>query len=139
GVTRGARSFSVLANDGRGGFTDPRAALTFSTSDGLQINDRPGPVVVGDFNRDGRPDLAILMEDRGEVWIYTGDGGGYFRHTFSVPAGSMPSGLALVANPQTGFLDLLVGNPFGDILRLLGKGDGTFQPPPPFTGNRVPL
>src|SRR5262249_35331863 len=37
-VNRGAHSFSVLTNDGRGGVTNPQAALTFSTSDGLQIN-----------------------------------------------------------------------------------------------------
>ena len=138
-INRGAHSFSVLTNDGRGGFTNPQTALTFSTSDGLQINDRPGAVVVGDFNRDGFPDLAILMEDRGEVWIYASDGRGHFRHTFSVAAGATPTGLSLGSNLRTGFLDLLVGNPFGDILRLVGNGDGTFQAPPPVTGNRVPL
>src|SRR5262249_12430802 len=100
-VNRGAHSFSVLTNDDRGGFTNPQAALTFSTSDGLRLNDRPGPVVVGDFHGPGKPlDLAILMEDRGEVWIYTGDGQGHFRHTFSVAAGSVPTGLALDRNPQ---------------------------------------
>jgi hypothetical protein len=138
-VNRGAHSFSVLTNDGRGGFANTQEALTISTSDGLQINDQPGAVVAGDFNRDGRLDLAILMEDRGEVWIYTNDGQGRFRHTFSVAAGAVPTGLSLVVNPRTGFLDLLVGDPAGDILRLLGNGDGSFQPPPPVTGNRVPL
>src|SRR6516164_5523346 len=32
-----------------------------------------------------------------------------------------------VHNPQTGFEDLLVGDSFGDVLHLQGKGDGTFQ------------
>src|SRR5207245_10486369 len=108
-VNRGAHSFTVLPSDGSGGFLGPRAALTTSTSDGFAINDQPGPVVAGDFNRDGNLDLALLMEDRSEVWIYTGDGQGHFRHTFSVAAGTSPTGLSVVGNPRTGFLDLLVG------------------------------
>ena len=141
-VNRGVHSFSVLANDGNGGVANPQASLTFSTSDGLQLNAQPGPLVAGVLSQDdgdSHLDLAILMEDRGEVWIYTGDGQGHFRHTFSIAAGSTPTGLSLVRNPESGFLDLLVGNPFGDVLRLLGNGDGTFKPPPPVTGSRVPL
>src|SRR5262249_33957498 len=45
------------------------------------------------------------------------------------------TGLSLHRNPQTGLLDLLVGTPFGDVLHLQGKGDGTFQ----FPGSRVSL
>ena len=137
-VDRGTHSFSLLRNDG-GGFLDPSPAFTNSTSDGFAINDQPGPVVAGDFNGDHKPDVAILMEDSAQVWIYTGDGHGHFSHTFSVAAGALPTGLSTVRNAQTGFLDLLVGDPFGDVLRLQGNGDGTFQPPPPLTGNRVSL
>jgi hypothetical protein len=134
-INRGADSFTVLPNDGNGGYADPQAALTTSVSDGPLVNDQAGPVVAGDFNGDGRPDLAILMEDRAEVWVYTADGGGRFRHTFSIAAGAAPTALSVVRNPLTGLLDLLVGNPFGDVLHLRGKGDGTFQ----FAGSRVSL
>jgi hypothetical protein len=135
-VNRGSDSFSVLANDGSGGFANPQPALTTSTSDGFLINAQPGPIVAGDFHGPGQPlDLAIPMKDRQQVWIYTGNGDGTFSHTFSIPAGAQPTGLNLVRNPQTGVLDLLVGNPFGDVLHLQGKGDGTFQ----VAGNRVPL
>ncbi len=134
-VNRGNHSFTVLPGDGSGGFGSPRTALTTSTSDGPIVNDKPGPVVSGDFNRDGHPDLAILMEDTAQVWIYTNDGHGHFTHTFTIAAGTTPTGLSLYRNPETGLDDLLVGNPFGDILHLQGKGDGTFQLP----GNRVSL
>src|SRR5262249_37100782 len=89
---RGAHSFSVLTNDGSG-FLDPQPALTTSTSDGFLINDQPGPVVADDFNGDGKRDLAILMEDSAQVWIYSGDGQGHFKHTFTIAAGSLPTGL----------------------------------------------
>src|SRR5262249_4503794 len=134
-VNRGAHSFSLLQNDGSGGFANPQPARTTSTSDGPVVNNQPGPVVAGDFNGDGKPDLAILMEDTAQVWIFTNQGDGTFTHTFSIAAGASPTGLNVVRNPQTGFLDLLVGNPFGDVLHLQGKGDGTFQLP----GSRVSL
>ena len=138
-VNRGAHSFTVLQNDGNGGFGNPQAALTTLTSDGFAINDEAGPVVAGDFTGDGKPDLAILMEDRGEVWIYTNEGDGVFTHTSSISAGASPTGLSVVHDPRTGFLDLLVGNAFGDILTLIGDGRGKFIPPPPVTGDSVPL
>ncbi len=134
-VNRGSHSFTVLPNDGNGGFRIPTAALTTSTSDGLAINDQPGPVVAGHFRGPTMPlDLAILMVDRAEVWIFTNDGKGHFSHTSSAPAGTAPTGLSL--DSVTG--DLLVGNQFGDILRLIGNGDGTFHTIP-FTGSRAPL
>src|SRR5947209_13394659 len=80
------------------------------------------------------------MEDRGAVWVYTNQGDGTFSHTFSIAVGSLavgssPTGLSVVRNPRTGFLDLLVGDPFGDVLHLQGKGDGTFQ----LAGSRTSL
>jgi hypothetical protein len=83
-------------------------------------------VVAGDFDRDGKPDLAILMEDRGEVWIYTNHGDGTFTHTFSIPVGDGATGLSTTPGGGPGLIDLLVGNQFGDVLRLIGNGDGTF-------------
>jgi hypothetical protein len=127
-VNRGSDSFSVLPNDGQGGFANPQPALTTSTSDGTEVNSQAGPVVAGHFRGPSQPlDVAILMKDRGEVWIFSGNGDGTFTHTFTIPAGAQPTGLNLVRNPQTGFEDLLVGDPFGDVLHLQGKGDGTFQ------------
>ena len=133
-VNAGVHSFSVLRGDGQG-FTDPPLALTTSTSDDFNINNQPGVVVTGDFNRDGRLDLAVLMKDTGKVWIYTGNGDGTFSHSFSIPVGDQATGLSAVPSSGGGLLDLLVGNGFGDVLHLQGKGDGTFQ----ISGNRVSL
>jgi hypothetical protein len=127
-VNRGSDSFTVLPNDGQGGFADPHATLTTSIRDGSVFNSQAGPVVAGHFRGLGQPlDIAILMKDRAEVWVFSGNGDGTFTHTFTLPAGAQPTGLNLVRNPQTGLEDLLVGDPFGDVLHLQGKGDGTFQ------------
>lgn len=146
-VNRGAHSFTVLTNDGRGGFADPRQALTTSTSSSRDINDQPGPVVTANFHgtdgldsrRTATADLAILMEGRDEVWIYTNDGTGRFTLGQQMTVGSQSTGLLLIPGSRPGLFDLLVGNAFGDVLRLVGNGDGTFTPPAPLTGDAVPL
>ena len=128
-------SFTVLAADGDGGLAAPRTGLTTSTSDGLAINNRPVAMVAGEFTIGGPMDLAVLMEDTGQVWIYTGNGDGTFRHTSSIPVGDEATGLSVVPGDGPGLLDLLVGNGYGDVLILDGKGDGTFQ----IQGSRVSL
>jgi len=134
-VNQDAHSFTVLTADSARGFANPSLALTTSTSQGSTINNRPGAIVAGDFNRDGKLDLAVLMEDTGQVWIYTGNGDGTFQHTFSIPVGEDATGLSLVPGNGHGLFDLLVGNGFGDVLILQGRGDGTFQ----IQGSRVSL
>jgi hypothetical protein len=127
-VNRGSDSLSVLANDGLGGFANPQPVLTTSSSDGTKINSQAGQVVAGNFNGPDKPiDLAVLMQGLGQVWIYTGNGDGTFRHTFSIDVSAQATGLNLYFNPQTGNEDLLVGDSFGDVLHLQGKGDGTLQ------------
>ena len=134
-VNRGTHSFNVLFNNGRGGFDNPRLSRTTSTSDGFDVNNQPGAVVAGDFNRDGRLDLSVLMEDTGELWIFTQQANRSFRHTFTIPVGDQATGLSVIPGSSDGVLDLLVGNGFGDVLHLAGRGDGTFQ----IRGNRVSL
>jgi hypothetical protein len=145
-VDRGLQSFSLLPNDGRGGFTIARPGLTTSTSDGRTINYAPGSVVAGDFHtrdgldaaRAGTDDVAVMMEDTGQVWIFTNNGAGVFRHTSSIAVGVGATGLLLADGPAPGLHNILVGYQSGDILTLVGKGDGTFQPVT-LKGDRAPI
>ena len=61
--------------------------------------------MAGDFNRDGNLDLAVLMEDTGQVWIYTGNGNGTFQHTFSIPVGEEATGLSVVPGNGPGLFE----------------------------------
>jgi hypothetical protein len=127
-VNRGAHAFGTLPGTPGGGFANPAEGYSFSTSDAGKVNDLPGQAAAADFDGDGQLDLAILMEDRGEVWVYRGQGNGAFTLTATVPAGNAPTGLSIDDVNGDGSPDLMVGNGFGDILFILGNGDGTFRP-----------
>ncbi len=133
-LNQATHSFTVLVGDGSGGFGAPQLGLTTSTSDGFAVNELPLAMVAGNFTLGGSTDLAVLMEDTGQIWIYTGNGNGTFSHTFTIPVGDEATGLTEVP-AGNGLFDLLVGNGYGDVLILDGKGNGTFQ----IAGSRVSL
>ena len=139
-VNRGTDSFSVLRNDGNGGFLDPQPSATTSLSNGSGINAQPGPIVAGYFFGPQAPmDLAILMLALNQVWTYKGNGDGTFVHFSSIDVGASPTGLSVTQDPETYLENLLVGNEYGDVLILKGYGNGTFFVLPSVTGNSVSL
>src|SRR5262249_28107588 len=121
-LNAGTNRFTLLRGDGSGGFFNPADATTYATGD------RPIAAVTGDFNGDGRLDLAILNQGSATVSVYLGNGAGGFRVVPRGSGGNLATGLAVRDGDGDGQLGLLVGNEFGDVLTLRGKGDGTFQP-----------
>lgn len=126
-----ANRVDILLGDGHGGMFNP--ATTTALLTGLD----PGAIVTGDFNGDGRQDLAVLNRRSDDLSIFLGDGKGGFidRATTNgdglqvhVSAGNSPTGLAVADINGDGKLDLIVGNVQGDVLTVLGNGDGTFRP-----------
>jgi len=108
-------------------------------------------VIAGDFDGDGLLDLVTANEGSDTLTVLSGDGTGAFRTTATVPAGGRgPWSLAVGDFDRDGTLDLAVALwgyidcPSGcvqyvagtTISVLLGRGDGTFGPPRPFTVGR---
>jgi hypothetical protein len=93
----------------------------------------PKVLVVGDFNRDGRPDVAVVnvvQNDRGNVEILLGNGDGSFRIGAAYPLASPATTAFTGSLRHNGILDLVVGASGADeVYVLLGNGDGTFQTP----------
>jgi hypothetical protein len=78
-----------------------------------------------DFNGDGTSGLAILTSDG--LFIEQGDGHGGFLPPTKIDVGFEPNGLTVADLNGDDKPDLLVSNPLGDVLALIGDGDGTFQ------------
>jgi len=115
----GSNTLGVLNGLPGGGFANAKTILTQGS---------PRAAVVADFAGDGRPMLAVLMPDGVTVWRPDGAGGFLPPSRPPIDAGNSPSGLSAADVNGDGKLDLLIGNEFGDVLILLGNGDGTFQP-----------
>jgi hypothetical protein len=112
----------VRFGDGRGEFGPPEVTQLGPLA-GL-----PRKIVAGDFNRDGKLDLAISGVSF-DYSVLLGNGDGAFQVT-SVYFGSCMAGIATADFNGDGILDLAVGEgcegPPGKIYILLGNGDGTF-------------
>ncbi len=116
-INPGSNTFAVLAGLGGGALANP--ASFFTTA--------PATVVrTGDFNGDGVGDLAVLGADG--VSVYLGNGHGGLGRPTTYDTGPHPAGLTVADVNGDGIPDLLVGNTFGDVLVLLGDGQGGFAP-----------
>jgi uncharacterized protein (TIGR03437 family) len=104
---------------------------TTSISLPLASSDIDCCLAVGDFNGDGKTDVAVLMEGRsdiGQVMVFLGNGDGTFRDGGHSLAGVGSRALAVGDFNADGKQDLAVANAgSGDVSVLLGNGDGTFQ------------
>lgn len=94
-------------------------------------NSNPGPtdIVAGDFNHDGKIDLAIANANTNTIGVLLGNGDGTFGNFVSYPLpGQSPGSLAAVDLNGDGYLDLEAGvfnGDFPQVAILLGKSDNS--------------
>lgn len=121
-IQRGSDRISVLKGTPSGDLADPSLATTYST--GIH----PTMGVAASLGRNGLLDLAVLNEGSNDVSIFLNDGRGGFITMPRVDAGQEPTGLAVRDVTGDGIADLLISNRAGDLLLLIGNGNGTFRP-----------
>jgi hypothetical protein len=91
----------------------------------------PFSVAVGEFNGDGRQDLAVANDTGccGDISVLLGVGNGQFAPKIAIPAGFQPNHVAVGDLDRDGRQDLVVANRGTDsALVLTGLGDGHFAP-----------
>ncbi len=110
----------VLVGNGDGSFPDARH---------FPAGASPYSVAVGDFNRDGRPDLATANLESANVSVLLGNGNGSFQAARNFSSGNRPRSVAVGDFNGDGRQDLVTANNTnpGTVSVLLGNGDGTFQ------------
>jgi len=113
---------TVLLGNGTGGFT---AAL----GSPFPVGAEPQSVAVGDFNGDGKPDLAIANSGANTVTVLLGNGAGGFTPApdSPFPVGAVPVSVAVGDFNGDGKPDLAIANQSGNTVTvLLGNGTGGF-------------
>lgn len=124
----GGSGISEASNAGNSSVLLGRGDGTFLQGSALAAN---GFLVVGDFNGDGKLDLAVCDPQRNTVTILLGNGDGTFAAAPGSPiaVGNNPQAILAADFNNDGKLDLVVANAAdGTVTLLLGNGDGTFTP-----------
>jgi hypothetical protein len=112
---------AVLLGNGDGTF---QAQRMFSTG----IGSYPFWVVVGDFNQDTLPDIAVANYISNTVGIFLGNGNGSFsgQRTFLTGIGSYPTCVVVGDFNQDARMDIAVANYGSNTVGIfLGNGDGS--------------
>ncbi len=115
----------------------------FQTPASYSAGAYPYAAVVGDFNNDGKVDLALADNAYpGYVTVLLGNGDGTFQQAVNYPTAATVNSIQAADFNGDGKTDLAASCSFGTgsptVFILLGNGDGTFQAPIDYLGFALP-
>ena len=110
-------------------FAQLPAPISFGGPQVYTVGNYPRSVATGDFNGDGKLDLAVANYTDSTISILLGNGDGTFQAAVDYAVGSDPISVAVGDFNGDGKPDLVVVCNATSVLSvLLGNGDGTFPP-----------
>ena len=112
--------------------------LSFVSAGNYAAGDGPTSVALGDFNADGRPDLAVANSSN--VSVLLSNANGTFQARVNYAVGSGPGSVAVGDFNADGRPDLAVANAFSNNVSILrGNANGTFQVAVNYAVGRFPV
>jgi hypothetical protein len=116
-----SNNVTVQLGNGAGSFAEAAGSP-------ITVGNHPQAVAIGDFDRDGRLDLAVANGTDNTISILLGTGaGGFAAAGAPLPVGTSPSSIAVADFNRDGNADLAVANAGGGVTVLLGNGTGGFS------------
>lgn len=109
---------------------NPPPDVSFAQAKTFAVGSIPRAVAVGDFNRDGKLDIAVVNFNSNNVSVLLGNGDGTFRSSMNFAVNMNPLALTIGDFNGDGNEDLAVAGGFtsGEVSILLGSGTGVFGP-----------
>jgi hypothetical protein len=139
---------NVFLNNGKDGFRSPTTTLINSQPAYslfvYPFDDAGSTIALGDFNNDGRLDIAATAgspsNGRSDVYLLSGSGNGNLKAGTWVDDVAGSASLAAGDLDGDGKLDLAVaGSGENDVHVLLDNGNGTFQSPVTYPVGSTPI
>lgn len=123
----------ALLGTGNGTFTAAPQSFNTGGSGSRQL-------ALGDFDRDGKVDVAVANTSSNNLSILLGLGNGQFGAPMTYPSGNGPWFAAVYDFTRDGRLDVAVANEFSnDVAVFAGNGNGTFAPAVKFGVGELPV
>lgn len=118
-VATGNNTISMLLGNGTG---------TYPTHVQYAVPGNPVAIIHGDFNGDGKMDVATADQYGSEVSVLLGNGDGTLQTHQEYSVGNEPLALAAADLSGDGKLDIVTANYNANTVSvLMGNGDGTFK------------
>jgi hypothetical protein len=117
----------IYSNNGVEGSLGSLIGFTLVTTIPINPVDGPGPIYLGDFNRDGNTDFIINGQISHSATVYLGNGDGTFQSPVRATLSNDVLSMLMQDVDSDGFADMVIEGDNGVIEIHHGYGDGTFQ------------
>jgi FG-GAP-like repeat/Putative Ig domain len=126
-IVAGGRTFSNTGSGLAVSLGNGDGTFTQAAGSPILLGSSLSAMVAGDFNGDGKLDVAVTDSAGNALIILLGNGNGTFGAPTTIPVGNTPYAIVAGDFNNDGKLDLAVAN-YGDntVTLLLGNGNGTF-------------
>ena len=108
----------------------PVFAQSFAAPTTYEVGGNPDDGALGDFNGDGKPDLAVANNSTSNISVLLGNGDGTFGARTDYDVGQPAYGVVITDLNSDGKLDIVAETSFSlteGVSVLLGNGNGSFQ------------